>query len=264
MGLDTAEPRWFRGPNMNIGQIDASATVLAAATRVLAVTGAGVSAESGIPTFRGAGGLWEGHRATELATPGAFARDPATVWRWYQWRRGVCLEAVPNPAHRVLAEMDDVFPEFLLATQNVDGLHPQAGSSRLVELHGNIHQGRCTECEQVVPLPDQDVIDALPTCASCSALLRPHIVWFGESYRPGVLESALAFSQRAEVVIVAGTSAQVWPPIAVALRGQEAGAVLIDINPESTDLSVRADHYLAGPAGEVLPHLWDATRRRMT
>ena len=165
---------------------------LAEASRVLVVTGAGVSAESGIPTFRGEGGLWEGHRAEELATPEAFARDPETVWRWYRWRRGVCLEAEPNAAHRVIAEMDGEYPEFLLATQNVDGLHPRAGNKRIVELHGNIHQGRCTACEEVAALPPEPEDAPLPRCAGCGGLVRPHIVWFGESYWPGVLEAAFA------------------------------------------------------------------------
>jgi NAD-dependent deacetylase len=234
---------------------------LAGASRVLVVTGAGVSAESGIPTFRGAGGLWEGYRAEELATPGAFARDPETVWRWYRWRRGICLEAEPNPAHRVIAEMDGAYDEFLLATQNVDGLHPRAGSERIVELHGNIHTGRCTECAEIAALPVEAEDAPLPRCAACAGLVRPHIVWFGESYWPGVLEAAFAAAEHAEVVLVAGTSALVWPPVAVALHGYERGAYLVDVNPAETELSVRAHVHLAGPAGELLPELWEATRR---
>ncbi|MEN8151010.1 MAG: NAD-dependent protein deacylase [Planctomycetota bacterium] len=239
---------------MNEAAVDA----LAAAERVLVVTGAGVSAESGIPTFRGAGGLWEGFRAEELATPGAFAADPNRVWRWYRWRRGVCLDAEPNPAHVAIAAMDAAYPEFLLATQNVDGLHPRAGSRRTVELHGNIHRSRCTECEVVSDLPDDpgEPDDPLPECGECGGLLRPHIVWFGESYQPGILETALATAEHAEVVIVAGTSARVWPPIAIALHAKSRGATMIDVNPDVTEVSAQADAHLAGPAGEMLPALW--------
>jgi NAD-dependent deacetylase len=244
---------------MNDEALDRAAHGLADAERVLVVTGAGVSAESGIPTFRGAGGLWEGFRAEDLATPGAFAEDPARVWRWYRWRRGICLAADPNPAHRTVAAMDEAFPEFLLATQNVDGLHPRAGSRRIVELHGNIHTGRCTGCGRIAPLPDEvGPEDAPPpACADCHAMLRPHIVWFGESYWPGVLEEAFAFAERADAVLVAGTSAMIYAPIAVAFRAAERGAVLIDVNPDRTEVSVRADAHLEGPAGEVLPVLWE-------
>jgi len=245
---------------MNEAAVDA----LAGAERVLVVTGAGVSAESGIPTFRGAGGLWEGFRAEELATPEAFGADPHRVWRWYRWRRGICLEAPPNPAHDVIAAMDAAYPEFLLATQNVDGLHPRAGSRRLVELHGNIHRTRCTACEDVDDLPDdREPEDApLPECANCGGLLRPHIVWFGESYEPGILETALAAAEHAQVAIVAGTSARVWPPIAVALHAKTRGAFLIDVNPDTTEVSVQSDAHLAGPAGEMLPRLWEEVTSR--
>ncbi|MHC4471318.1 MAG: NAD-dependent protein deacylase [Planctomycetota bacterium] len=238
--------------------IEIAAARLNAAKRVLVVTGAGVSAESGIPTFRGSGGLWEGFRAEELATPEAFARDPERVWRWYRWRRGVCLDAEPNPAHAVIAAMDEAFPEFLLATQNVDGLHPRAGSRRIVELHGSIHTGRCTSCDRIEPLPDDPGPEdaPLPTCEGCGELVRPHVVWFGESYWPGVLETAFAAAAQAEVMLVAGTSARVWPPVAVALHGKKAGGFLIDVNPDATQLSVEADVHLAGPAGEILPAIW--------
>lgn len=249
---------------MQTPALEEPARRLAAADRVLVLTGAGVSAESGIPTFRGAGGLWEGFRAEELATPEAFAADPHRVWRWYRWRRGICLQAAPNPAHRVMAEMDRFYEEFLLATQNVDGLHRRAGSRRLLELHGNIHQGRCTDCTRVHDLPGEpEPEDApLPECADCGGLVRPHILWFGESYWPGVLERAMAAACAAEVVLVAGTSAMVWPPVAAALQAKESGAYLIDVNPAATELGVRADAHLAGPAGEVLPALWRATLAR--
>ncbi len=240
--------------------LERAANALRRARSVLVVTGAGVSAESGIPTFRGAGGLWEGHRAEELATPAAFAADSHRVWRWYRWRRRICLSATPNPAHEVLARMDAAFEDFLLATQNVDGLHPRAGSRRLVELHGSIHRSRCTGCHRVDDLPKEVEADDAPdpVCGTCGKILRPHIVWFGEMYQPGVMETATAAAEGADVAIVAGTSAMVWPPIALALHAQSRGAFLIDVNPESTSVSVQADQHLAAPAGEALPALWEA------
>lgn len=244
---------------MTSSPLDVAVERLAKAGRVLVITGAGVSAESGIPTFRGAGGLWEGFRAEELATPGAFAEDPERVWRWYRWRRGICTEAAPNPAHRAIAAMDEVYPGFLLATQNVDGLHPRAGSRRLVELHGNIHTGRCTECERIAPLPREvEPADApLPRCPDCRGLVRPHIVWFGETYWPGVMEEAWAFAEHAEVALVAGTSGMVHAPIAIADHARSRGAFLVDVNPAFTEVGARADAWLEGPAGEVMPALWE-------
>lgn len=234
---------------------------LARAERVLAVTGAGISAESGVPTFRGAGGLWEGFSFGQLATPEAFSRDPELVWRWYGWRRRLCREARPNPGHEALAALERDVPRFLLATQNVDGLHRRAGSRALIELHGCIDLARCTGCEGVRELePDFDG-SAPPRCSACGALERPHILWFGESYWPGVLERALAFGARSDVVLVVGTSGMVWPPIALALQAQAAGAFLIDVNPEASQVSSAADAWLQGPAGTLLPELLDEARR---
>ncbi len=234
---------------------------LAEAERVLVITGAGISAESGIPTFRGPGGLWEGYRAEELATPEAFARDPELVWRWYGWRRGVCRDAEPNPGHGAIAALERDVPHFLLATQNVDGLHRRAGSEQLVELHGCIELCRCTGCEEIRELePDFDGASP-PRCGSCGALERPHIVWFGESYWPGVLERALAFAARADVCLVVGTSGMVWPPVAVALQAQQSGAWLVDVNPNPSQVSAAADAWLQGPSGELLPDVIDEARR---
>ncbi len=247
---------------MSSSVLERAALALSGARTVLIVTGAGVSAESGIPTFRGAGGLWEGFRAEELATPGAFADNPERVWRWYRWRRRICLQSEPNPAHLSIAEMEPAFDAFQVATQNVDGLHRQAGSRNIVELHGCIHRSRCTGCGEVRDLPDEiDADDApLPACRRCGKMLRPHIVWFGETYQPGVLESAQAAAEAADFVLVAGTSASVWPPIAVALHGQRTGAYLVDVNPDTTSLSDRADAHLTGAAGAILPALWERAR----
>ncbi len=235
---------------------------LRAASRVLVITGAGISAESGIPVFRGAGGLWEGFRAEELATPEAFEADPARVWRWYRWRREQYAPCPPNAGHAVIAAMEAAYPEFLLATQNVDGLHRRAGNRRLVELHGTIAEMRCTRCERLAPFPDAPAEgDPVPRCAHCGAMMRPHILWFGETYWPGVLETATEAAERAEVALVVGTSAQVWPPVALALHAKRSGAFLVDVNPDATQLSRAADVHLAGPAGAILPDLWQSVGR---
>ena len=240
---------------MSADPLTRAVAAIAGATRLLVVTGAGISAESGIPTFRGAGGLWEGFRAEDLATPQAFSANPELVWRWYRWRLDTCRQAIPNEAHRVLVDMEHRWEEnFLLATQNVDGLHPRAGNQRLVELHGNIETARCTACGHTEPL--QDNPSDLPHCSRCTALQRPHILWFGESYWPGIIEESVAFAEIADAVLVVGTSGRVWPPIAIALRAQECGAVLIDVNPDPSEVNALADAWLRGPATQWLPALW--------
>ncbi len=235
--------------------IERAAERLARAEHVLVVTGAGISAESGIPTFRGEGGLWRGLHAQDLATPEAFRRNPRLVWDWYRWRRGVCNEAEPNPGHQALAELERRAPDFLLLTQNVDGLHPRAGSQRLAELHGCIDQARCTICGAITHLDElQDGDDGLPSC-SCGGLARPHILWFGEAYWEGTLDVGYAFAARADLVLVVGTSGMVWAPAAVADQARRAGAFMVDVNPNPSELSDAADLWLRGPSGVVLPEL---------
>lgn len=243
-----------------------SASALRDAGSVLVVTGAGISAESGIPTFRGAGGLWEGFRAEDLATPEAFVRDPAKVWSWYRWRAEQYGDCAPNDGHRAIAAMEQAFgpDHFLLATQNVDGLHRRAGNAALVELHGTISDMRCWTCAELAPFPAEPVaeaVDPVPRCASCGARMRPHILWFGETYWPGVLERAQNMAGQCDVVLVVGTSAQVWAPAALAIGAQRAGAFMIDVNPNTTSLSGAADAHLEGTAGVLLPALWKAVGR---
>ncbi|HJN74218.1 MAG TPA: NAD-dependent deacylase [Myxococcota bacterium] len=225
------------------------------AERVLVVTGAGISAESGIPTFRGEGGLWRGFDATQLATPEAFARDPDLVWEWYRWRKQICNDAQPNAGHRAVAELEEQVPAFLLLTQNVDGLHPRAGSKKLVEIHGCIDTARCTRCGAIFPVPQSE---DLPGCSSCGALARPHILWFGESYWEGTLDVGVAFARRADFCLVVGTSGMVWAPSAVALEAKQHGAFLVDVNPNKSEITAHADAWLQGPSGELLPELLGA------
>jgi NAD-dependent deacetylase len=222
---------------------------------VVALTGAGVSAESGLATFRGPGGMWEGRNPMELATPGAFASEPLTVWRFYSWRREQAAAASPNPAHRALAALENRWDDFLLVTQNVDGLHERAGSRKVVRLHGSLWTLRCTGCGTETEDLRTDLGELPPTCGGCSGMLRPGVVWFGEGLPQEALGRAGAASQAASLVLVAGTSAMVYPAAGLPLIARDAGAYVVEINPEPTPLSPNVDERLAGPAGEVLPEL---------
>ena len=220
--------------------------------RWIVLTGAGISAESGVPTFRGPGGLWEGSRPEELASVQGFRKDPAQVWRWYRWRRGIIESVSPNEGHRALARIEGVARSFCLATQNVDGLHARAGSRQVLELHGNILRSRCIEdCGQQT---EEDPREAVPRCA-CGAPLRPDVVWFGEMLSPDILERAFADAARAEVCLIVGTSGIVYPAAALPEAARRAGAILIEVNPEETSLTPLCDAVLRGPAAELLPAL---------
>jgi NAD-dependent deacetylase len=227
---------------------------------VTVLTGAGISAESGVPTFRGHGGLWRNFRPEQLATPEAFRRDPALVWEWYDWRRGLIGSCTPNAAHAMLANMEALLPDFSLITQNVDGLHQAAGSRNVLELHGSIWRMRCTGCgesvqDHRVPLPEIP-----PRCSVCGALLRPDVVWFGESLRSEVIEAAWAAAARCRLMLVVGTSAVVQPAASLPLVALRNEARLVEINPAETPLSAHAHQVLRAPAAEVLPLWWEAHR----
>jgi NAD-dependent deacetylase len=221
---------------------------------VCALTGAGVSAESGVPTFRGPGGLWQGRRPEELATPEAFAADPGLVWEFYHWRRNLVAGVQPNPAHRTLAELERRAPGFTLITQNVDGLHRLAGSRNLVEIHGCLWRLRCTGCGAEEENRSLELAP-LPACPDCGGLLRPGVVWFGEMLDPHGLERSLEACRSADVMLVAGTSAVVQPAASFALVAKQAGAAVAEINLERTACSEPMDFVLTGKAGEVLPRL---------
>jgi NAD-dependent deacetylase len=219
--------------------------------RVVAFTGAGVSAESGIPTFRGAGGLWRNFQAEDLATPEAFRRDPALVWEWYEWRRGLIREAAPNAAHLAIASLDDT----LVVTQNVDGLHERAGSRELIELHGNILRVRC-EREQKT-LDAKAAFTDLPPHCECGGLLRPDVVWFGEMLPPGALERAAEEIRNADLLLVIGTSGVVYPAAGlVALHG----GMSIEINPQASAVSSSCTFAIADSAARTMPLIADAIR----
>jgi NAD-dependent deacetylase len=222
---------------------------------VLVLTGAGVSAESGLATFRGPGGLWEGHDPVDLATPEAFESDPKTVWRFYSKRREAAAAAQPNPGHQALATLETTLGDrFLLATQNVDGLHERAGSQRIVRLHGSLWQLRCTRCGD--EYEDLD-LTASHRCV-CGGRRRPGVVWFGEPLPEEALERAVGAATAADVVFVAGTSSMVHPAAGLPEIARQAGAWTVEINPDPTALSDRVDERIAATSGSVLPALLEA------
>jgi len=227
---------------------------LRGAERVVVLTGSGVSAESGVPTFREAQtGLWERFDPRELATPEAFARDPRLVWEWYEWRRRLVEEAEPNPGHLALAELERRLPAFALITQNVDGLHQRAGSENVTELHGNILRSKCSL--EGTTVQDYAPDEAPPPCPRCGAPLRPDVVWFGEALPHEAFEAASEAARACDLFLSVGTSSLVYPAAALPFEALENGAMLVEVNPHETPLTPHAEHLLRGPAGEVLPGL---------
>ena len=229
--------------------LEAARKLLKSAANVAVLTGAGVSAESGIPTFRSNGGFWQQYRFEDLATPQAFARDPKFVWTWYEERRRAIAQTKPNPGHFALAELERQKPKFTLITQNVDGLHDVAGSKNIIKLHGDIWTVRCLSCgqEQV----DRTELEDLPPQCACGGMLRPAVVWFGEMLPPGAMERATEAVEDADLLIVAGTSAQVYPAAGLIPLAK----TVIEINPEATDFSDEVVYSIRGKSGDVLPQL---------
>jgi NAD-dependent deacetylase len=227
---------------------------LSGARQVVVLTGAGVSAESGVPTFRGTDGLWRQYRAEDLATPEAFRRDPRLVWEWYDWRRRLIARCAPNPAHLAIAHLERRAPEFLLVTQNVDGLHRLAGSVRMVELHGNLWRVRCLQEGTTQELLDVPLPQIPPRC-SCGGLLRPDVVWFGEALPAAVLELAFQAASGCDLFLVVGTSAVVQPAASLPVLAREQGATVVEVNLEPTPLTALAQESHHGKAGDLLPRL---------
>lgn len=227
---------------------------------VTAVTGAGVSAESGVPIFRGEEGLWRDYRPEELATLGAFQRNPRLVWEWYNWRRELVSECRPNAAHETLARMEKTLRDFTLITQNVDGFHQAAGSENVLEVHGNIWRTRCTACDYLTEDHRVPLADLPPHCPECGALLRPDVVWFGEPLPRDVLDTAWAAAAGCRVMLVIGTSAVVHPAASLPTVALKNDAQLVEINPAETPLSAHAHEVIRDPAAEALPGWWEAHR----
>ena len=245
------------------GVLREARAIVLGARRVVALTGAGISAESGVPTFRDAGGLWRTYRPEELATPEALARDPRTVWEWYAHRRSFLATCKPNPAHRALARFFLRRGTAGLITQNVDGLHTRAARDEAgdgapdaalpVELHGTIARDRCNVCGERAP--GEPLGDTLPRCARCGGLRRPDVVLFGEALDGASLASAQAMAARADLCLVIGTSAEVYPAAAIPLTTLHAGGRIIEVNTQATSLTGAASVTVHGKAGEVLPAL---------
>jgi len=227
---------------------------LAQAKSVTVLTGAGISADSGVPTFRGAEGLWKDFRPEELASPDAFERDPQLVWEWYNWRRELLATKHPNPGHEALVELEDRMEQYWLITQNVDGLHATAGSRKLSEIHGNIWKVRCTGCGVVKE--NRDVpIEIPPKCPTCYGLLRPHIVWFGESLDPKDLQNSYAALNSCEVLLIIGTSGMVYPAASFGPVAKDHGAFVAELNLDPTPNSHLVDIAVQGHAKDLVPRL---------
>lgn len=252
------------------GAMEEARDLVASAETICVLSGAGVSAESGVPTFRGEEGLWKSYSPEELATPTAFRRDSRLVWEWYDWRRGKIRACRPNPGHEALARFALGGRTVRIVTQNVDGLHEEAARKAAgsddpspalpLELHGSIFKVRCTSCTYEIyhrdPISTETEAD-LPRCPVCSNLLRPGVVWFGESLDPEVLSEAFQVAQSSQVCLVVGTSALVHPAASVPLATHQAGGDLIEINPTETPLTSMSRVALRGGSGEVLPELLD-------
>ena len=229
---------------------------LAGAQSVVAFTGAGVSAESGVPTFRGDDGIWKRFKPEELATIDAFMKNPELVWEWYAHRKKIIATIEPNPGHYTLAGMEQMFPHFAIITQNIDNLHRRAGSKNVFELHGNIERNYCMKCG--TPYTNEEVLNqtGAPRCPKCNGLIRPDVVWFGEMLPEEEWEQSVRAAESAEVFFSIGTSGVVFPAASIPLMAKRAGAYLVEINPEATPLTDQADEFLMGASGTVLPELY--------
>jgi NAD-dependent deacetylase len=239
---------------------DALRELFANARKVTVLTGAGVSAESGVPTFRGGGNttVWKGMPFDVISSARMLERDLPAVWEWFNYRREKLGSLQPNPAHETIASWQERFPEFALVTQNIDGLHQAAGSRNVIEMHGNIWRARCFDCHARYDVRDLKFDQGAPACADCGGHLRPDVVLFGEMLPAGAFESAAAAAQQCELCFVVGTSAVVYPAAALPEIARAAGAYVVEVNPEPTPLSEHCNEILTGKAGEILPLVSEA------
>lgn len=234
---------------------------LADAGSVCVLTGAGISAESGVPTFRGTDGLWSKFKPEELASFDAFIRNPDLVWEWYSYRKKVMNEVQPNRAHYALAEMQKLIRDFTLVTQNVDNLHARAGSTKVLELHGNVQRSYCIHCGTFYPEVKPDEKRKAPQCTKCSGLIRPDVVWFGEMLPMEIFREAESAAERCNVFLCIGTSAVVYPAASLPLTALNNGAYVVEINEENTDISPRVHETIIGKAGTIVPTLLEVVQR---
>jgi len=237
---------------MNIDFSDKFSDALKNAKSVVVSTGAGVSAESGVPTFRGEDGLWKKFRAEELATFDAFQANPELVWEWYQYRRELINKIKPNPGHYAIAEMPKLFDEFHLITQNVDGLHRVAGSENVVEIHGNIKRNKCLDCGE---LNYDEEFQRFPPMCECGGRLRPDVVWFGEMLPADAVDIAFGVSRTCDLFFTVGTSGIVQPAASLPSLARQRGAFVVEINIEPTELTPVVDEHYQGKSGEIFPEI---------
>jgi len=237
---------------------------LTTAQAVVAFTGAGISAESGVPTFRGDQGIWKQFKPEELASMNAFLRNPALVWEWYGARKRIISEVQPNPGHHALAAMEQLFPAFAVVTQNIDNLHWRAGSSRVVELHGNIERNYCMKCGTNYSNAEVLAGSGSPLCTKCGGLVRPDVVWFGELLPEDGWNEALRASESADVLLSIGTSGVVYPAAGLPLRAKASGAYVVEINVEPGELTDQVDEFIPGKAGVLLPELYALVKAART
>lgn len=230
-----------------------AAKIISDAEYMITLTGSGVSRESNIPTFRGEDGLWRTYNAMELATPQAFAKDPKLVWEWYSWRQGLIAECDPNPAHTTIADWESNGVLNYLITQNVDGLHRRAGSEKVLEVHGDLWATKCTSCSFRGRLDSP--AEGIPLCPDCNNMLRPDVVWFGESLDRRIMTRVHEELASADVCLVVGTSSLVQPAVSFPLVVKHSGGRIVEANIEQTPLTPHSDVHVSGKAGEVLPIL---------
>ncbi|MGE5430382.1 MAG: SIR2 family NAD-dependent protein deacylase [Syntrophomonadaceae bacterium] len=229
--------------------------VLKEAENVVFFTGAGISAESGISTFRGTDGIWNKLKPEELASFDAFLKNPDRVWEWYQYRRHIIDKSKPNPAHLAIAEMQDYFKNVTVVTQNVDNLHRRAGSRTVYELHGNIERNYCIQCKTPYNSPEFAPDDKVPRCENCGGLIRPDIVWFGEMLPEEDFSLSEEAAEKCDIIFSVGTSSIVYPAARIPLLAKRLGAYLVEVNLEETEISPLANYVLTGKAGEILPEI---------
>lgn len=237
---------------------------LVLARRCVVLTGAGISAESGVPTFRGKEGLWGRFKPEELASMNAFMASPKIVWEWYNWRRELIGQVHPNAGHTALVEMEKIFERFVLITQNVDNLHAAAGSKSILELHGNIYRNKCVDCEALFEHTADIDPAKIPYCSLCGGKIRPDVVWFGEMLDPEIINTAFAQSESADVFFSIGTSAIVHPAASLPVVAKNHGATLVEINVERTELTDLADYHFCEKSGEILPKIVAQLQARLT
>ena len=246
---------------MNIPFSDRLVAMLEHAGSVVAFTGAGVSAESGVPTFRGSDGVWKKFKPEELASLDAFIKNPELVWEWYAHRKKIIAEIEPNAGHCALAEMERLFPHFAVVTQNIDNLHQRAGSKTVYELHGSIERNYCMKCGAPYSneeIASNDIQHSFSfRCRKCSGLVRPDVVWFGEMLPEEEWDKSIRAAESADIFLSIGTSGVVYPAASIPMVAKRHGAYVVEINPESTPLTNAADEFIQGLSGVVLPALYD-------